>query len=90
VLRAGQWADANGHFSTAARINQGFTEGYLALAMSLAYAQRFAEAVAPVEKYAKIAVDDPACHYQLAIALRPHAAKAACDGYEECPAQATA
>jgi tetratricopeptide (TPR) repeat protein len=66
--RAGQWDNASAHFSAAARIDSGFAEAYLALGMSLASAQKFAEAVPPLEKYVKIVPDDPAGHYQLAIA----------------------
>jgi tetratricopeptide (TPR) repeat protein len=66
--RAGQWDEAVAHFSTAAHIDPGFAEAYLALGMSLASAQKFAEAIAPLEKYVKIVPDDPAGHYQLAIA----------------------
>lgn len=66
--RAGQWDDAAAHFSTAAKIDSGFAEAYLALGMSLASAQKFADAVAPLEKYVKIVPEDPAGHYQLAIA----------------------
>lgn len=66
--RAGQWDEAITHFSTAAKIDSGFAEAYLALGMSLASAQKFADAVAPLEKYVKIVPEDPAGHYQLAIA----------------------
>jgi tetratricopeptide (TPR) repeat protein len=66
--RAGQWDEAIAHFSTAARIDSGFAEAYLALGMSLASAQKFADAIPPLEKYVKIVPDDPAGHYQLAIA----------------------
>jgi len=66
--RAGKWDEAIARFSTAARLDSGFAEAYLALGMSLASAQKFAEAVAPLEKYVKIVPDDPAGHYQLAIA----------------------
>lgn len=66
--RAGQWDGAVTHFSAAARIDPGFAEAYLALGMSLASAQKFAEAVAPLERYVKIVPNDPAGHYQLAIA----------------------
>jgi len=66
--RTGQWNDAITHFSIAAKIDSGFAEAYLALGMSLAAAQKFADAVAPLEKYVKIVPEDPAGHYQLAIA----------------------
>lgn len=66
--RAGQWDAAITHFSAAAKIDSGFAEAYLALGMSLASAQKFADAVGPLEKYVKIVPEDPAGHYQLAIA----------------------
>ncbi len=66
--RAAQWDEAIAHFSAAAHIDSGFAEAYLALGMSLVSANKFAEAVAPLEKYVKVVPDDPAGHYQLAIA----------------------
>ena len=66
--RAGQWDPAIEHFSSASRIDDGFAEAFLALGMSLNAAQRFADAVAPLEKYLKMLPGDPAGHYQLAIA----------------------
>ncbi|HYL85986.1 MAG TPA: tetratricopeptide repeat protein [Candidatus Angelobacter sp.] len=65
--RAGQWDEAIGHFSTAAKIDSGFAEAFLAMGMSLVSAQRFAEAVPPLQKYVKMVPTDPAGHYQLAI-----------------------
>ena len=66
--RAGQWNEAVARFSAAARLDPGFAEAYLALGMSQVSANRFAEAVPPLEKYVKIVPEDPAGHYQLAIA----------------------
>jgi tetratricopeptide (TPR) repeat protein len=66
--RAGQWNPAIEHFSSAARIDDGFAEAFLALGMSLNAAQRFGDAVAPLEKYVKMLPFDPAGHYQLSIA----------------------
>lgn len=66
--RAGQWDNAIAHFSAAAKLDSGFAEAFLALGMSMASAQRFAEAVSPLEKYVKMMPGDPAGHYQLAIA----------------------
>ena len=66
--RAGQWDDAIARFATAAKIDTGFAEAYLALGMSLASTQKFLEAIPPLERYVKIVPDDPAGHYQLAIA----------------------
>jgi tetratricopeptide (TPR) repeat protein len=66
--RAGRWDEAIAHFSAAGRIDSGFAEADLALGMSLTSAQHFADAVAPLEKYVKMVPEDPAGHYQLAIA----------------------
>src|SRR5262249_48378079 len=64
--REGQWDVAIPHFERAAKLDAGFVEAYLALGMSLNAAGRFADAVAPLERYTKIAAEDPAGHYQLA------------------------
>ena len=65
--RAGQWDDAVAHFSSAATIDSGFAEAYLAMGMSLVAEQKFAEAVSPLQKYVKLVPGDPAGHYQLAV-----------------------
>lgn len=66
--QAGQWDDAIAHFSRASQLDEGFLEAYLGLGMSLNSAQKFSEAVAPLEKYVKLEPADPAGHYQLATA----------------------
>lgn len=66
--RAGDWDDAARHFSRATKLDVGFSEAYLGLGMSLAASGKFAEAKAPLEIYVKQVPDDPAGHYQLAIA----------------------
>ena len=66
--QAGQWNDAIAHFSRASQLDEGFLEAYLGLGMSLNSAQKFSEAVAPLEKYVKLEPADPAGHYQLATA----------------------
>ena len=43
-------------------------EAYLALGMSLNSAEKFSEAVSPLEAYVKVQPGDPAGHYQLATA----------------------
>ncbi len=63
-----QWDEAIKHFSQAAQLDAGFAEAYLGLGMMLNSARRHAEAIAPLEKYVKMAPDDPAAHYQLALA----------------------
>lgn len=65
--RDGQWDEAARHFSRATKLDEGFSEAYLALGMSLAASGKFAEAKAPLEVYVKMQPDDPAGHYQLAV-----------------------
>lgn len=66
--RAGEWEKAISHFAEAARLDAGFAEAYLALGMSLNSAERFSEAVAPLERYVKMLPADAAGHYQLSVA----------------------
>ena len=66
--QGGQWDDAIGHYGKAAKLDEGFSEAYLALGMSMNSANRFADAVVPLETYVKMQPDDPAGHYQLATA----------------------
>lgn len=66
--RAGNWEPAVRHFQRAAALDEGFTEARLALGMSLAASGKYAEAVAPLESYVKMEPEDPAGHYQLAMA----------------------
>lgn len=66
--RAGSWDQAIRLFTRALELDVGFLEAGLALGMSLNAAGKHAEAVAPLERYTKGAPDDPAGHYQLAIA----------------------
>ena len=66
--RSGSWDEAIQLFSRASQLDVGFLEAYLALGMSYNAAGRYAEAVAPLERYTKALPDDPAGHYQLAVA----------------------
>lgn len=66
--RSGQWDEAIPHFKRASELDVGFAEAYLALGMSLSSAGKHAEAIAPLERYVKIVPEDPAGHYQLAMA----------------------
>ncbi len=63
-----EWAKAILHFSRATKDDVGFAEAYLGLGVSLNGEGKYAKAVAPLEKYVKAEPDDPAGHYQLAIA----------------------
>lgn len=66
--RAADWNTAIQHFQRASELDAGFSEAYLARGMSLAGAGRFAEAIPPLERYVKMQPEDPAGHYQLALA----------------------
>jgi tetratricopeptide (TPR) repeat protein len=66
--RAADWGPADQHFLRASELDTGFSEAYLARGMSLAGAGKFSDAIMPLEKYVKMQPEDPAGHYQLAIA----------------------
>jgi len=66
--RAGQWDQAAQHFAHASTFDVGFSEAYLALGVSLTSAKKFADAIHPLETYVKMQPEDPAGHFQLAIA----------------------
>jgi predicted Zn-dependent protease len=66
--RGGDWNEAIARFSNAVRLDAGFSEAYLALGMSLAASSQFAQALSPLETYVKLQPEDPAGHYQLALA----------------------
>lgn len=66
--RAGDWNEAVSRFSRAAKLDAGFSEADLALGMSLAAAGQFQAAISPLETYVRQQPNDPAGHYQLALA----------------------
>jgi len=66
--RNSQWNEAISHFTRASKLDVGFSEAYLALGMSLTSSGKFAESIAPLERYTKMQPEDPAGHYQLALA----------------------
>jgi tetratricopeptide (TPR) repeat protein len=66
--RGGQWGEAIPHFTKASELDPGFAEAFLALGMSLNSAERYVQAVGPLERYVKMLPEDPAGHYQLSIA----------------------
>jgi predicted Zn-dependent protease len=77
--RAGAWDEAIQRFSRAAQLDVGFLEAYLALGMSLNAANKYADAIAPLERYVKSMPADPAGHYQLALAYSRTGDKAGAD-----------
>jgi predicted Zn-dependent protease len=66
--RAGAWDEAIRQFSRAMQLDAGFLEACFGLGISLSATGKYAEAIAPLERYAKGVPDDPAGHYQLAVA----------------------
>ena len=66
--RGGQWDAAIDHFTRAGKFDTGFVEASLALGMTLNSAGKFADAIAPLERYVKAVPVDPAGHYQLSMA----------------------
>lgn len=68
--RKARWPEAIQHFTRATSIDAGFSEAYLALGMSLAASGDISGAVGPLEHYVKMEPDDPAGHYQLAMAYQ--------------------
>jgi len=77
--RAGTWDEAIRLFTRASQLDVGFLEAYLGLGQSLNAAGKYADAIAPLERYSKSVPDDPAGHYQLAIAYSRTGNKAAAD-----------
>ena len=65
--RNGQWDTAITHLKAAAELDSKLSEAALALGMALNSAERFSEAVDPLERYTKIAPRDSTGHYQLGI-----------------------
>jgi len=66
--RSGDFPDAIRYFTAATKLDNGFSEAFLALGMSLTASGKFDEAKAPLKHYVTLQPDDPAGHYQLAIA----------------------
>lgn len=66
--RDGRWDDAIPHLVAATKLDPNLTEALLALGMTLNSAQRFADAINPLEQYTKLAPGDQTGHYELAMA----------------------
>ncbi len=77
--RAGNWDEAIRQFTRASQLDAGFMEAYFSLGLSFIAAGKYADAIPPLERYAKAVPDDPAGHYQLAIAYSRTGNKAAAD-----------
>jgi len=60
--------EAIGHFGRASKLDPGFGDAFLGLGAALVAAKRFPEAIPPLQTAAKLEPENPAAHYNLAIA----------------------
>ena len=65
---AQQWDDAVQHFTRAAKLDSSFGDAYLGWGVSLVSTKKFSEAVPPLEVAVKLEPQNPAAHYNLAVA----------------------
>ena len=63
-----QWDDAVKHFTRAAKLDSSFGDAYLGWGVALVSTKKFSEAVPPLETAVKLEPQNPAAHYNLAIA----------------------
>jgi tetratricopeptide (TPR) repeat protein len=63
-----QWDDAVSHFTRAAKLDSNFGDAYLGWGVALVSTKKFSDAVAPLEVAVKLEPENPAAHYNLAIA----------------------
>jgi tetratricopeptide (TPR) repeat protein len=66
--QAQQWDDAIQHFSRAAKLDVGFGDAFLGLGASLVATKQFSEAIPPLETAVRLQPQNPASHYNLAMA----------------------
>ena len=65
-----QWSDSVAHFTRATELDRGFADAFVGLGTALLGLGKDADAIAPLETAAKLQPQNPASHYQLAIAYR--------------------
>jgi tetratricopeptide (TPR) repeat protein len=65
---AQQWDEAVKHFTRAAKLDSGFGDAYLGWGVALVSSKKFSDAVPPLEIAVKLEPQNPAAHYNLAIA----------------------
>jgi tetratricopeptide (TPR) repeat protein len=63
-----EWDNAVQHFTRAAKLDAGFGDAYLGWGVALVSTKKFSEAVKPLELAVKLEPQNPAAHYNLAIA----------------------
>jgi tetratricopeptide (TPR) repeat protein len=64
------WDEAIEHFSRAAKLDVGFGDAFLDLGAALMAAKKYSEAISPLETAVKLEPQNPAAHYNLAVAYR--------------------
>ncbi|HZR66630.1 MAG TPA: tetratricopeptide repeat protein [Terriglobales bacterium] len=65
---AQQWDEAIAHFTRAAKLDSSFGDAYLGWGVALVSTKKFSDAVHPLELAVKLEPQNPAAHYNLAIA----------------------
>ena len=65
-----QWDEAIRHFSRAAKLDASFGDAFLGWGASLIASKKFADAIPPLETAVKLEPENPATHYNLAVAYR--------------------
>ena len=63
-----QWPEAIAHFNRAVKLDPGFGDAFLGLGTSLLSSKQFAQAIPPLETAVKMQPQNPAAHYNLAMA----------------------
>ncbi|HKW18860.1 MAG TPA: tetratricopeptide repeat protein [Terriglobales bacterium] len=63
-----QWDDAVQHFTRAAKLDSSFGDAYVGWGAALISTKKFSDAIAPLEIAVKLEPENPAVHYNLAIA----------------------
>jgi tetratricopeptide (TPR) repeat protein len=66
--QAQAWDEAAAHFSRAAKLDSNFGDAYLGLGASLVAAKKFADAIPPLQTAVRLEPQNPATHYNLAMA----------------------
>jgi tetratricopeptide (TPR) repeat protein len=64
-----QWDDAILHFSRATKLNENFGDAYMGLGFCLVTVKRYEDAIPPLRVAVRLERNNPAAHYNLAVAL---------------------
>ncbi|MGC1620146.1 MAG: tetratricopeptide repeat protein [Candidatus Acidiferrum sp.] len=64
-----QWEEAIAYFSRATKLNRNFGDAYMGLGFCLVTLKRYEEAIPPLRVAVRLEQNNPAAHYNLAVAL---------------------